>query len=527
MRTPFETVETGPLGPVLGARRALNRLTLYRGLLSDPVVRRYRVLLRRLTEAAPAAVQRWDGVSAGLRAQALSAYCRLAAQLAQAWVEAEGWGPATDGAAAPQPPTEEAAAGLAAGAKPAPAVDAWQGYLLQRLLLDENPFTLAAEKGAVPPWLLELAAHDLRALQRAFLVDGPVLRAALAGPGSDRAPEAAVGLPAWGPAPWPGSPASGQGAGSAVSPELASLADIAARLAGAPDWGACAAELAAWHRRHGAGPLARFRAFRWRDGRLVPVPEPDPITLDQLIGYADQKAAVVRNTRRFVQGLPASHVLLYGDRGTGKSATVKAVANAFAGEGLRLVELPRAQLAQLEQVLGALRGRGLRFLLFIDDLSFEDDDSTFKELKALLEGSVGARPENVVLYVTSNRRHLVRERFSDRHEGPPGTADDDVHRQDTLQEKLSLADRFGLTVIYPAPDQEAYLAIVEGLAAQRGIALPGAELRRLALAWALWHNGRSGRSARQFIDDLVGEGASPAGGRQPAKAATGDEAWTG
>jgi len=234
------------------------------------------------------------------------------------------------------------------------------------------------------------------------------------------------------------------------------------------------------------------------------VAHPDPVSLDELVGYEGEREPVVRNTERFVSGLSANNVLLYGDRGTGKSSTVKALLNAFASRGLRLVEVPKEALGDFPRLISLLRGRRERFLLFVDDLSFEEHETEYKGLKAVLEGSLEARPENVLLYATSNRRHLVRQRFSDRDSAP-----DDIHPGDTVEEKLSLSDRFGLRVRFLAPDQPRYLAIVAALAARRGITLPEQELHERALRWAARHGGRSARTTRQFVDYLSGELALP------------------
>ncbi|HLL57476.1 MAG TPA: DUF815 domain-containing protein, partial [Rubrobacteraceae bacterium] len=185
--------------------------------------------------------------------------------------------------------------------------------------------------------------------------------------------------------------------------------------------------------------------------------------------------------------------------GTGKSSTVKAVLNEYATVGLRLVELAKEDLEELPALLEALRGRGPCFILFIDDLSFEEHEVEYKALKALLEGSIEEPPGNVRLYATSNRRNLIRERFSDREEG------DDVHERDTMQEKLSLVARFGLRLTFPSPDQRRYLEIVSGLARERGVKIPAGELEERALLWDRWHAGRSGRTARQFVDELEAE----------------------
>jgi predicted AAA+ superfamily ATPase len=219
-----------------------------------------------------------------------------------------------------------------------------------------------------------------------------------------------------------------------------------------------------------------------------------------LVGYAAEREQVVANTARFVAGLPANNVLLYGDRGTGKSSTVKALLNAYAERGLRLVEVPKEALGEFSRLVRLLRGRRERFLVFIDDLSFEEHETEYKGLKAVLEGSLEARPDNVLLYATSNRRHLVRQRFADRDSEP-----DDIHIGDTVEEKLSLSDRFGLRVRFLAPDQGRYLLIVRTLAARRALAIADEELEKRALRWATRHGGRSARTARQFVDHLTGE----------------------
>jgi uncharacterized protein len=338
-------------------------------------------------------------------------------------------------------------------------------YLIDRTIHDENAFTTAAAAGHVTPELLAVARNDLAVLGRL----------------ATEAIQPPAGLPALPPA---GSPGAG----------------IAARLAAAaPDWAPLAKHLADHIRAHGAGEEGRYQAFRWEDGRLCGIADPDPVRLEDLVGNAEATAPVVRNTEQFLQGFPANNLLLYGDRGTGKSSTVKALLHRYGPRGLRLVEVSRADLAQLGAVMRELRARHRRYVLFIDDLSFEDFEVAFKTFKAMLEGSLERRPANVLVYATTNRRRLVRERWSDRD-----TADDEVRPGDTLQEINSLADRFGMTVLFATPDQQQYLAIVEAMASQRGIVLATEELRQQALQWAMWHNGWSGRTAKQFMDDLAG-----------------------
>jgi uncharacterized protein len=356
--------------------------------------------------------------------------------------------------------------------------DAWQSHLVARLLDDENPFSLGAERGGLRGPVLEQARLDLRTLRTLFDLDAPSLLGMVEG--------AVPGLAGiW--VPWADPTHPGED-----SPRDA----VARKLAAAGDWGAMADLLADHFARHGAGPLGRHRAFRWEGEGLRAVPNPDPVRLSGLISYEREREPLVENTRRFLAGLPAHHALLYGQPGTGKSSTVKALLNEFAGAGLRLVEVAKEDLGSLPRVLGVLRGRGPRFVLFVDDLSFEEHEVEYKALKALLEGSVEEPPGNVRVYATSNRRNLIREGFSDRGDG------DDLHAGDTMQEKQSLSARFGLRVTFPAPNQERYLQIVEGLARERGLEAPEERLREEALLWDRWHAGRSGRTARQFVDEF-------------------------
>ena len=359
--------------------------------------------------------------------------------------------------------------------------DAWQAHLVERILEGEYPFALAAEKGRANPSLLEQARRDLRTLRALFDLDVETLFCAV----EEAVPETS-GL--W-VAPFHAV------RGSHTLPRRA----LAEKLATVDDWSDLAETLAEHFALHGAGFLGRYRAFRWEDGGLRPIPEPDQVRLAGLIGYEKEREPLLRNTERLLAGLPSHHALLYGLPGTGKSSTVKAVLNEYADRGLRLVELSKEDLKELPLLLDAVRERGPRFILFVDDLSFEENEVEYKSLKALLEGSTEEPPANVRLYATSNRRNLIRERFSERDEA------DDVHIRDTMQEKLSLAARFGLRLTFPAPDQKRYLEIAAGLARERGLKLPTEELKERALLWDRWHAGRSGRTARQFVDELEAE----------------------
>jgi hypothetical protein len=271
----------------------------------------------------------------------------------------------------------------------------------------------------------------------------------------------------------------------------------------------------------GAAPdpelFARHTAFRWEPapggGRLVPIRAPQTFDLGDLVGVDSALDRLVRNTEQFVRGFPSNHVLLHGERGTGKSSAVRGLLARFAGEGLRVVEVRKGDLMHLPLVLDALREAPFRFLLFCDDLSFDAGEPGLRELKAALEGSFEAPTGNVRIVATSNRRHLLPETLADN---AAAKLDEhgDLHPGETAEEKLALSDRFGLVIGFYGFDQATYLAIVERWAAKAGLDVPRDELRALALRWALERASRSGRTARQFVDDLAGRqglrGASPA-----------------
>lgn len=253
--------------------------------------------------------------------------------------------------------------------------------------------------------------------------------------------------------------------------------------------------------RYGYGIFSSAGMFRVEGEEILPVEAADSIDLDSFVGYEAERQKVFDNTRALVEGKPAANVLLYGDAGTGKSSTVKACANYFYRQGVRLIELRKDQLLSLSAVMGKIADNPLKFIIFIDDLSFNKNDDSFSMLKAALEGSASARAKNAVIYATSNRRHIVKESFSDRESG------DEVHLSDTMQELLSLSDRFGLKVYFGKPDKNLYLEIVEELAKREGISMEREELFRRAEAFALGCGSRSPRAAGQFIDSLMIQGA--------------------
>ena len=251
--------------------------------------------------------------------------------------------------------------------------------------------------------------------------------------------------------------------------------------------------------KHGYGKWAKSDMFIFRDGSIVPVKSHDTQKLSELYGYDIQRNSVINNTLALINGKPALNALLYGDAGTGKSSTVKAIVNEYSPMGLRLIEITKEQLRYIPEIVDEISGNPLKFIIFIDDLSFTAGEDSFGALKATLEGSVAANADNMVIYATSNRRHLIKETFSDR-EG------DDVHRNDSLQETLSLSARFGLRVNFSRPDKNSYVAIAYELAKSKGINMSEKEIALKAEQFAISSgNGRSPRTAKQFVEQLLSE----------------------
>lgn len=336
--------------------------------------------------------------------------------------------------------------------------DCWTDWLLDAVLETEN---LCVRRGAGEQGLLAgCCAQELALLEQAGQVTLAELSAAAAAACALPA-ESFSFLPAW-----------------EVHP-ADFTAQYQARLAEAG--------------RRGYGMFARHHVFTVENGALCPVKYPDPQRLSQLPGYEPEREKIIANTKALLAGLPAANVLLYGDAGTGKSSTVKAIANEYAAEGLRLVEVKKNQLYQIPDLMDSLARNPLKFIIFIDDLSFTANDDNFAALKAILEGSVGGRAGNVAVYATSNRRHLIKETLSDR-------SGDDIHEADTRQELMSLSARFGLTVTFQRPEKQRFAAIVLELARQYGVQLPADQLIVKAEAFAIRAGGRSPRVAKQFVE---------------------------
>lgn len=446
--------------PVLETRLRIRRvleaahgLTLLRAVVQDEASAAVLLLLHELAAPQPDAMQ--------IAASYSQAYCALA-QLAN-----EGTTPRL--------------------------ADAWQAVLAARLIDDRNPWSAQVERvgvARVSSALRMQARRDLRVLQQLFQLDCATLLNAV---------EALMtfSLPALRDAWTPWRDLAPRGVESAESVHARDA--LAAHLAACSDWSELVEPLEQHWARHGTGPQAHYRVLRWNalEQQLEGIPHPDPIQLSNLVAQERQQAHLTKNITRFLTGLPAQDMLLYGPPGTGKSSTVKALVNAYADQGLRLVEIQKEDIGDLLSVVKQLGERAPHYLLFIDDLSFEDHEVAYKALKVVLEGTAQARPANVLVCATSNRLNLIRENFSER-----GQPTEDVHWRDTMDEKQSLAHRFGLRVTFMSPDQRQYLNIVETLTRQRALEIPAETLQELALQWERQHTGRSGRVARQFIDDL-------------------------
>ena len=333
-------------------------------------------------------------------------------------------------------------------------------WLWDALRYTETPYGTAAGMGSADPALEGAARRDVEALLQLARVDVEDCRAALS-----------------------------QMLGEEFAPVLAAL----------PAWEAGAPftfeELADFYRKNGAGLYAKYRAFLWEEGELVPVADPDCPHPVELLGYEQQRKQVLDNTRLLVEGKPCNNVLLFGDGGTGKSATVKSMLYLSGMENLRLIEIQKENLVGMPRLIRSLAGRRQSFILFIDDLAFDQDDKTYSSLKTILEGGLEKRPLNVAIYATSNRRHLVRQTFSDR-------AGDEVDAFETISEKTALAERFGLRIPYMTMSKSEYLALIDHLAGLYHVEMNREVLHAKAMEWEIRHAGRTPRVARQFIASL-------------------------
>ena len=367
----------------------------------------------------------------------------------------------------------------------------WQQWLTYNLMMSDNSFTQVCERREVLPdaTLVSLAERDLTIFMELFGTeetdfdeDEGLLPLML----DYRAPYDA----------------------DSITEAGRRIRDLSGRLAEAADVKDFTRALMDHYEKCGAGMFGLYKAFRVdpsaageTDLRLIPVTDSEDVSFDKLIGYETQKKTLRDNTEAFLNGHFANNVLLYGDSGTGKSTSVHALMHEYADRGLRLIEVSKPDRARIPQILAAIKKRNYRFILFLDDLSFEEGESDYKELKAMLEGALETRSDKVLIYATSNRRHLIREVWGDRSDME---YNEDVHRSDTMEEKLSLASRFGVTIYYPKPGPREYLEIVRLLAARKGLELSGQELEDAARKWELRHGGMSGRTASQFVTWIDG-----------------------
>ena len=333
-------------------------------------------------------------------------------------------------------------------------------WLWDRLRYAESPYPALLDRGGSDPALEGAARRDVETLTRLAGLDCGVLIAAMA----------------------------------ALLPE-----SFRTVLEALPRWDSTVPftfdSLTAFYRVHGAGLFARYRAFLWSEGQLIPVSDPDTPQEEEMMGYGLQREQVIANTRAFLAGKRVNDVLLYGDSGTGKSATVKTLLSVPGFQRLRLIEIEKEGLRDMAALIRSLEGLPQKFILFIDDLAFDQDDRTYSAVKTILEGGLERRPDNVAIYATSNRRLLVRQTFSDR-------AGDEVDAQETIQEKTALSDRFGLRIPYLALSKGEFLDLIDRLAALWGVELDPSELRRRAIQWDMRVPNRTPRGARQFLSSL-------------------------
>ena len=366
----------------------------------------------------------------------------------------------------------------------------WQNYLTYLLVMDENPFALSCEKegdrgGSVVSFVL----GDFAIIKGLFHYDFTKV-------------EEELGISCFSVIT---NYKAIKKADTRINKNVSDkVKDLSRLLNAAKDENEFYERVTEFYKTFGVGKFGLNKSFRIseKDGSIIPITNTVEIRLHELVGYEIQKEKLIANTKAFVDGKTANNCLLYGDAGTGKSSSVKAVLNRFYPDGLRMIEIYKHQFVYLSEILSQIKNRNYRFIIYMDDLSFEEFETEYKYLKAVIEGGLEVRPENVLIYATSNRRHLIRELWSDRTDMEHNQ---DVHRSDTMQEKLSLADRFGITIGYFAPNQNEYFDIVSGIAGEYPeLKLDEKELHNEARKWEIANGGRSGRTARQFVDYLLG-----------------------
>lgn len=350
----------------------------------------------------------------------------------------------------------------------------WENYIYRLAAESENHFSLSAEKGETDEITEMLVQGDLTVIRSLLNLDWNIVREFY----DPERPCVCLLTP----------PIEEDGRACHLREALKSADSLSESVK----------KLENYYRIHLCGILGKYRAFLW-NGSLQGIKEHDPITFDELIGYDIQQQQLIRNTGIFVEGKRANNVLLYGDKGTGKSSSVKALLNYFSCSGLRMINVPKARIFDITKIMEMVSGRGCCFIIFIDDLSFESTEIEYKHFKSVLEGGVEVQPKNVLVYVTSNRRNLVKETWTDRN-----SQDGEIFAQDGIQERQSLADRFGLTITFYAPDKELYTEIVRSLAEREGLDPDSQQLIEEANKWDMRQTSRSGRSAKQFVTHISG-----------------------
>lgn len=369
----------------------------------------------------------------------------------------------------------------------------WQNYLTFLLITNENSFSLTSERKGVSDGgsVNVFAKHDFRIFKNLFHYDFAPL-------------EKELGIDCFSIITnYKAIPKREQLYNKNVS---AKVRELSAKIAAAKDENEVFDLITEHYEKCGVGMFGMNRAFRLRgsgaDLEFCPINNADSVRLCDLVGYELQKQELVDNTYAFVSGKRANNVLLYGDSGTGKSTSVKAVLNEYFEDGLRMIEIYKHQFRDLSTVIAQIKNRNYRFIIYIDDLSFEEHEVEYKFLKAVIEGGVESKPDNILIYATSNRRHLIKETWNDKNDME---FTGEIHRSDTIEEKLSLSSRFGVTINYSAPRKDEFLEIVRELAKREHIQMEDSELCALANRWELRHGGVSGRTAKQFVDYLAGK----------------------
>ena len=366
----------------------------------------------------------------------------------------------------------------------------WHCYLTDILVNDENSYSCAAEmRGYADGTLNRAALHDLRIFKELYDFDLLKMAEALGADDFD------IVL----------SYEAGERESHVYNTRICSrICALVQKLSGSRTAEEMKDTLTQFYGEYGVGKFGLHKAFRVAraDGlvRIEPVSKTAHVCLSDLVGYELAKKKLIENTEAFVNGKKANNCLLYGDAGTGKSTCIKALANEYYSKGLRIIEVYKHQFQDLNEVVAQIKNRNYKFIIYMDDLSFEEFEIEYKYLKAVIEGGLEKKPDNVLIYATSNRRHLIRENFRDREE-----RDEDLHINDTVQEKLSLSSRFGVTIYFGSPDMKQFQEIVRRLAEKEEIELPEQELLAKANQWELSHGGLSGRTAQQFIDHIAAQ----------------------